>query len=64
MRKFILWLIARFKEPSTWRGVAAFITAAGVSIAPELWDQIVVAGVAGLGLVEMIAKDKLPPGPG
>ncbi len=52
------YVMERLKEASTWRGIIAFITAAGVTISPELIDQIVAAGLAIMGIIGMLFKDK------
>ena len=55
MVKYIVdWL----KEASTWRGIIAFITAAGVTIEPAMVDKIVAAGLAIMGIIGMVFKDK------
>ena len=53
MKGFIL---ARAKEPSTWRGLFLFLAAAGVPIAPAMADQIVTVGLALAGIVGMVTK--------
>lgn len=40
----IEYVLARLKEASTWRGLIGLLTAAGISISPELLDKIVAAG--------------------
>ena len=39
------YLLARAKEPSTWRGAILFLTAIGVPIAPQVADAIVTSGL-------------------
>jgi hypothetical protein len=46
------------KEPSTWRGIAALITAAGIAVSPEQIAVIAVAGFTVIGLIGAIFKDK------
>jgi hypothetical protein len=55
MRDYVL---ARAKEPSTWRGAILFLTAIGVPIAPQLGEAIVTAGLGLAGLVGMFTADK------
>ena len=50
-------VIARLKEACTWRGLIGLLTAAGISISPELLDKIVAAGMALMGVIGMFFKD-------
>lgn len=50
------YILARAKEPSTWRGILLFLTAIGVPIAPAMADQIVTLGLALAGIVGMVTK--------
>lgn len=43
------YIIARLHEASTWRGVIAIVTAAGIGISPEQANAIVAAGLAIMG---------------
>ena len=52
------YIIERLKEASTWRGIMAFITGIGIAISPELQAQIITLGLAAMGMVGMVAKDK------
>lgn len=52
------WLIARLKEPTTYLGITTIITAAGVTLAPELKEAIVTAGVAVGGMIAILLKEK------
>ena len=52
------YLIARAKEPSTWRGIILILTAAGVPIAPEMQTAIISAGLALAGIIGAITPDK------
>ena len=52
------YLIARAKEPSTWRGIILVLTAAGVPIAPAMAESIISVGLAIAGLVGAITPDK------
>ena len=55
MKDFIL---ARGKESSTWRGVVAILTAAGVAISPEQGEAIVALGLAVIGAIGVFTADK------
>jgi PII-like signaling protein len=52
------WIIRRFKEPSTWRGLIILAGIAGYNMSPELSDQIVALGTGAIGLVEIIRREK------
>lgn len=51
------YLLARAKEPSTWRGAILFLTALGLPIAPQLGEAIITVGLAVAGLVGVVAPD-------
>ena len=51
------YLLARAKEPSTWRGAILFLTAIGIPIAPQLGEAIVSVGLALAGLVGVVTPD-------
>ena len=51
------YILARAKEPSTWRGLILLLTAIGIPVAPALADAIVTAGLAIAGLIGVIAPD-------
>ena len=51
------YILARAKEPSTWRGAILLLTAIGVPVAPAMADAIVSAGLAIAGLVGVISPD-------
>ncbi len=52
------WLITRLKEPSTWRGIIWLLTAFGVTLRPEIWEQITTVGMAVAGLVGMLSSEE------
>lgn len=52
------YLLARAKEPSTWRGLVLFMTALGVPVAPDLVEPIVSVGLATAGLIGVLTSDK------
>lgn len=54
MKNFIL---ARGKEASTWRGLIALVTAAGVAVSPAQADAIVALGLAVIGAIGVFTKD-------
>lgn len=58
------WLIARLKEPSTWRGIVWLLTFAGLSLKPEQSEAIIAAGIALAGVLGVFLKEPthaLPP---
>lgn len=52
------YFLDRLREPSTWRGILALLTAAGVALSPEQGEAIIAAGLALIGLVGVFTKDK------
>lgn len=61
MTKLQAYVWGRLKEPSTWRGVAAAITAAGVALEPDQIELIVSIGVGIIGLIGMVMPDMPEP---
>lgn len=55
MKAFIL---ARGKEASTWRGIVALLTAAGVTLSPEQGEAIIALGLAVIGAIGVFFADK------
>lgn len=51
------WLKARAKEPSTWKGIGWVLVALGLVPAGSV-DLVVSAGVALVGLVEVMRAEK------
>ena len=51
------WLIARLKEASTWRGIVWMLTACGVTLRPEIWEQITAVGMAAAGLLGVLTSE-------
>jgi len=60
MSAFFKYIKSRFSEASTWRGIIAIITAAGVNISPELQNSIVALGLAVMGLIGVVIPDSTP----
>lgn len=50
-------ILEYFTHSSTWKGLIAIATAAGVSIEPVLADKIVAAGLALIGIVQVFVDD-------
>ena len=51
------YILARAKEPSTWRGLILLLTSAGLGIAPELATLIVTVGTGTAGILGMLSPD-------
>lgn len=51
------WFIDRLTEPSTWRGLVGLLTSAGIVLSPELAGQIIAAGLAVMGLINILRKE-------
>lgn len=55
------YILNRLKEPSTLRGIVNFATGVlatvGITVAPELSEQIIAAGLALVGLLGMLLPD-------
>jgi hypothetical protein len=52
----LTWLLNRLSENSTWRGIILLATAAGLKLAPELWDSIIAIGLSIVGLINVVRK--------
>lgn len=52
------YIIARLSEPSTWRGIFAFLTGVGVAINPDQVAAYTATGLALIGLLGALTKDK------
>jgi len=52
------YFLSRLQEASTWRGLIALATAAGVTLSPEQTTAIISAGLALIGLFGVFTKDK------
>lgn len=54
------WLLARLREPSTWRGLIWLAAAAGLSLRPDQAEAIVAAGMALAGLLGVFLSEAKP----
>ena len=52
------YILARLKEPSTWRGIVLAITAFGVSLSPEQVESIITVGLLLTGILGIGTSDK------
>ena len=57
MKSLIKKAIDHLKYPSTWNGLIALVTAAGVHVAPDLAGHVITVGVALAGLVSFFFSD-------
>jgi hypothetical protein len=51
------YILERIKEPSTWRGVFALLTAVGIKLHPEMQEAILTTGLALIGLINVIRRE-------
>ena len=52
------FILERGKEASSWRGLVAIVTAAGIALEPAQADAIVAAGLAIIGIIGAFFPDK------
>lgn len=52
------YILARAKEPSSWRGLFMILTAIGIPVAPELANAIITVGLAVVGAIGIVTADK------
>jgi hypothetical protein len=55
----VKFIVTRLGEPSTWRGIAALITAAGIALSPEQVAAVTAAGLAVVGIIGAFFPDKV-----
>jgi hypothetical protein len=51
------YILERLKEPSTWRGLFAVLTALGIKLHPEMQEAILTTGLALIGMVNVFRKE-------
>jgi hypothetical protein len=56
--KIVEIILQRLSENSTWRGLILVVTALGLKLEPALQEQILVAGLGLVGLINVIRKGK------
>ena len=52
------YILARLKEPSTYRGIAMCFTAFGIAISPDQLEAITFIGLSIAGILGVAAPDK------
>ena len=57
VHRVALRLITALRQESTWRGIIAIATGAGVTIQPELQNHIIAVGLTLIGLIYVGKKD-------
>lgn len=53
----IKWVSNRFREPSTYAGLFAIISAVGIQLSDECAREFMTAGVALAGMIGILTKD-------
>lgn len=53
----VKYVFTRLSEPSTWRGIAALVTAAGIGISPDQIAAISAVGLAVIGAIGTFFPD-------
>lgn len=51
------YILERLKEPSTWRGLFALLTAVGLKLHPEMQEAILTTGLALIGMINVVRKE-------
>jgi hypothetical protein len=54
--KILDTILHHLGQNSTWRGIILLATSVGVTLEPELQNQIVALGLASIGLINVIRK--------
>lgn len=55
------WVLARLREPSTWRGLVWLATVAGLTLRPDQAEAMVTVGMALAGLLGVLLRDDPKP---
>ena len=58
MKNILSVLLQKLTENSTWRGLILLSTALGLRLEPELQTQIISAGLALVGVINVIRNGK------
>lgn len=56
--KLLDTVLRKLQENSTWRGLIFVATALGLKLDPELQNQILIAGIGLVGVINMIRSEK------
>lgn len=57
------WILRQLKQPSTWRGITWLLTIVGIGLNPEQIEAVAVAGMAVVGLIEVLINEEKSPLP-
>ena len=60
MKDVLSYLVARLREPSTWRGLVLIATAIGAHLTESQVDQVVQVGLFLAGLIGAALPDAKP----
>ena len=52
------WILARLREPSSWRGIVWLLTGFGLTLRPDQAEAIATAGMALAGLLGVFLRDE------
>jgi hypothetical protein len=52
------YIVARLREPSTYAGLAAILSAFGISFAPHYWEAIMSICIGAAGLAAIVLAEK------
>lgn len=52
------WVLDRLEEPSTWRGIVAVMTAAGITMDPDEVGKIVACGLSVIGVINIFRRER------
>jgi hypothetical protein len=55
--KLIAYVVARFQESSTWRGIAIVLTATGASLSEDYKEAIITFGLFFSGMIGALLPD-------
>ena len=56
MNELTKYILNQLKEASTWRGIVMLATSVGLTVEPQLAQQIIVAGTGVAGLIGVLFK--------
>lgn len=51
-------VLARLREPSTWRGLVWLFTSAGITLQPAAWEYLTTIGMAVAGLIGVLTSER------
>ena len=54
-------ILNRFSETSTWRGLILLATSLGMTIQPDYHEHIIAIGIALVGIINVLRRDKKIP---